>query len=62
MKRIPAVRTGAMSALVALMVLMASPASAQPFSPWGAAQKIDEIAGNSTELNTAFVDGCPIQS
>ena len=57
-----ALLAGMLGALAALMVLMASPASAQPFSPWGAAQKIDEIAGNSTELNTPFVDGCPIQS
>jgi len=37
-------------------------ASAMHFSPWSAAQKIDEINGNSAELNTAFQDGCPIQS
>ena len=37
-------------------------ASAMHFSPWSAAQKIDEIGGNSPELNTAFQDGCPIQS
>ena len=29
---------------------------------WGPPQKIDEINGNSSELNTAFLDGCPIQS
>ena len=32
------------------------------FSPWSGAQKIDEIGGNSAEVNTAFLDGCPIQS
>jgi WD40-like Beta Propeller Repeat len=32
------------------------------FSAWSAAQKIDEIEGNSSELNTTFLDGCPIQS
>ncbi len=32
------------------------------FSAWGPAQKIDEIAGNHPDLNTAFTDGCPIQS
>jgi WD40-like Beta Propeller Repeat len=26
------------------------------------AQKVDEIDGNNSELNTAFPDGCPIQS
>src|SRR5262249_29323950 len=37
-------------------------ASAMHFSPWSTAQKIDEISGNSSELNTAFQDGCPIES
>src|SRR5215203_7455023 len=32
------------------------------FSGWAPAQKIDEIGGNSAELNTAALDGCPIQS
>lgn len=31
-------------------------------SEWGPAQKIDMIEGNSSELNTPFVDGCPIES
>jgi hypothetical protein len=29
---------------------------------WSTAQKIDEVAGNSAEMNTPAVDGCPIQS
>jgi WD40-like Beta Propeller Repeat len=32
------------------------------FSAWAPAQKIDEIAGNSSQLNTAALDGCPIES
>ena len=32
------------------------------FSAWGTGQKIDEIAGNNSELNTPSQDGCPIQS
>lgn len=36
--------------------------AAQPFGPWRGAQKIDEMAGNSPELNTPDMDGCPIQS
>jgi WD40-like Beta Propeller Repeat len=32
------------------------------FSVWAPAQKIDEIAGNSVELNTVALDGCPIES
>jgi hypothetical protein len=37
-------------------------AQAGHFSAWAMAQKIDEIDGNSSELNTPFADGCPIQS
>lgn len=29
---------------------------------WSTAQKIDEIQGNSPEVNTSSLDGCPIQS
>ena len=29
---------------------------------WSPAQKIDEVAGNSTELNTPSLDGCPVLS
>jgi WD40-like Beta Propeller Repeat len=36
--------------------------AAVALSAWAAAQKIDEIGGNSTELNTSSLDGCPIQS
>jgi WD40-like Beta Propeller Repeat len=38
-------------------------ASAGPhFSAWNTAQKVDEIAGNHVDLNTASLDGCPVQS
>ena len=58
-------RKGMKVALVAaLMSLTALVAVAQAanFSAWGTAQKIDEINGNNSELNTPFQDGCPIQS
>jgi hypothetical protein len=29
---------------------------------WESVQKVDEVGGNSSELNTAALDGCPIQS
>jgi hypothetical protein len=50
--------------LAALMSLTALAAAAQAmhFSAWASAQKIDEIGGNNSELNTPFQDGCPIQS
>ena len=40
----------------------AAAASAMQFSAWSTAQKIDETGGNSSELNTPSLDGCPIQS
>jgi hypothetical protein len=49
------------AALVSLTALVAA-AQAANFSDWGTAQKIDEINGNDSELNTPFQDGCPIQS
>jgi WD40-like Beta Propeller Repeat len=58
-------RNGMKLALVAaLMSLTAVTAVAQAanYSPWSSAQKIDEIGGNNSELNTPFQDGCPIQS
>ncbi len=49
------------AALMSLTALTAA-GHAMNFSAWGSAQKIDEIAGNNSELNTPFQDGCPIQS
>jgi len=50
-----------LAALVSALALAVA-AQATNFAAWGEAQKIDEIAGNSSELNTPFMDGCPIQS
>jgi hypothetical protein len=50
-----------LAALVSAFALAAA-AQATNFAAWEGAQKIDEIAGNSSELNTPFMDGCPIQS
>ena len=55
-------RVRIMLALLGVCVGTASVAHAGGHSGWAPAQKIDEIDGNSPELNTAFVDGCPIQS
>jgi hypothetical protein len=39
------------------------PALAGPrFSAWSTAQKVDEIADNHADVNTASLDRCPIQS
>src|SRR5215218_1985682 len=52
----------ALAAGVVAMMSLAAVAQAVNFSAWAPALKIDEIAGNSSELNTPFLDGCPIQS
>jgi hypothetical protein len=49
--------------VVAVTAFLVTTAAAGPhFSAWSTAEKIDEIGGNSSELNTEFQDGCPIQS
>jgi WD40-like Beta Propeller Repeat len=53
---------GALVAATIVVAVAAAAASAMDFSAWPVAQKIDEIAGNHPDLNTAFTDGCPIQS
>jgi hypothetical protein len=58
-------RKGTLPLLAALVSVatFAVAAQAEPrFSAWEPAQKIDETGGNSSELNTPFIDGCPIQS
>jgi hypothetical protein len=46
----------------ALVLISAAAAHTGHFTAWTAAQKLDEIGGNSSELNTPLMDGCPIQS
>jgi WD40-like Beta Propeller Repeat len=61
MRRRP--RAALMIAVVAAVASLAGTAVAGPhFSVWSTAQKVDEIDGNSPDLNTQFLDGCPIQS
>ena len=47
---------------VAGVVVFATVAPAMHFSAWADAVKVDETAGNNPELNTPFLDGCPIQA
>jgi hypothetical protein len=51
-----------LSFAIAIATLAPGVAGAVDFSAWTLAQKIDEIGGNHPDLNTEFVDGCPIQS
>jgi hypothetical protein len=48
--------------IAAALSLTGAAVAAIKLSAWSTAQKIDEIGGNSSELNTASLDGCPIQS
>jgi hypothetical protein len=47
---------------IAAALSLAGAAVAMGFSAWATAQPIDAIGGNSSELNTPSLDGCPIQS
>nr|AYC79447.1 IPT/TIG domain, FG-GAP repeat-containing protein [uncultured bacterium] len=47
---------------VAAALAFAGSAVAMQFSGWATALKIDDVGGNSSELNTPSLDGCPIQS
>ena len=50
-------------ALIAtLLVLAVSPVAAKHFGDWSAAQPLESLPGSSSEVNTAFNDGCPIQA
>ena len=35
------------------------PQAGLTFLPWAPAQKLDEVDGNSSEVNAASLDGCP---
>jgi hypothetical protein len=50
----------AMAALLTATVL--SSVAAKPFGAWATAVPLESVAGTSADLNTASVDGCPIQS
>jgi hypothetical protein len=60
--RVPRWFSLAFAIAVVSIAPLAGVAEAAHFSAWGQAQKIDEVGGNSKELNTEFLDGCPIQS
>jgi hypothetical protein len=53
---------GVALAAAILVGVLAGTAGAMHFSPWGTAQKIDEIPGWHPDLNTTSLDGCPIQA
>jgi hypothetical protein len=56
-------RATALALVLGAVLVAAIAAWAGPhFSAWSTAQKIDEIAGNHSDLNTPSLDGCPIES
>jgi hypothetical protein len=54
----------ALAGAVAVLVLVTGSVAAHAgeYGAWAPAQKIDEIAGNHSDLNTPSLDGCPIES
>jgi hypothetical protein len=60
--RVALVVVGGVVVAVAAALATVAWAGRPHLSAWAPAQKIDEIAGNSVELNTAALDGCPIES
>ena len=52
-----------LTTVVILMMLIVTPALAAPLpSSWSPATSLESIPGSSTEVNTAFLDGCPFLS
>jgi WD40-like Beta Propeller Repeat len=50
-------------AAIIILAVMAAPSLAAPsYSSWGPAASLESIPGSSSEVNTAFLDGCPILS
>lgn len=50
------------AALIMLLAVGAGPVSAKSFGAWAPAQSLESLAGSSSEVNTAALDGCPIQA
>ena len=56
-------RTLPMAAIIgALLQLVAQPVVAKSFGEWSPAQSLESLPGSSSQVNTEFLDGCPIQS
>lgn len=48
--------------IVALVLTAATAAAAKSWNAWGPPASAESLSGSSSDLNTAFVDGCPIIS
>jgi hypothetical protein len=49
-------------AAVAVLALAVSPVTAKNLGDWANAQSLESLPGSSSEVNTAALDGCPIQA
>jgi hypothetical protein len=49
-------------AALGLAAAIAPAAQGMNFAPWGPATNAELVPGTSSQLNTSFLDGCPIQS
>lgn len=47
---------------VILLALAATPVTAKTFGDWAGSQPLESLPGSSSEVNTAALDGCPIQA
>lgn len=45
-----------------LLTITVAQAAAKQYSAWSTAASIETLPGSSSQVNTAFIDGCPIQS
>ena len=54
--------TGVAVGAVILVTLLTAVASGMTFTPWSTPVNAETLPGTSSDLNTAFNDGCPIQS
>jgi len=45
-----------------MLLTIVAQAAAKNYSAWSTAASIETLPGSSTQVNTAYVDGCPIQS
>jgi hypothetical protein len=54
--------TKALVTVATVLAVAAAVASAADFSSWSTATKLDDVGGNHADLNTASLDGCPIQA
>ena len=56
------IRIATTMALCAVVVLTAAVAGAAEFSAWGPPANVETMPGSASDVNTQYLDGCPIQA